>query len=266
MSWFDDLVDFGKNLLTGNGLGSQVLKTVVTGYALNKVTKSINKSNDAARERSSGAGTNIVNVPGVDKGVRITGLGDVKAKIPVVYGSAFTGGKIIDADMTDGGTVMWYALAICERTGNLLSSGAPSQFSVGKVYYNNQRVQFKSDGVTVDYCVDANGNVDFSLSDLVKIYFFAGNSNKPVAPAGYSLAANTPAYNLMPGWTTNHLMGDLVFMLVRVKYNRDQNVTGLGNISAQIINSMNMPGDCMYDYMTNTRYGAGLNPENIKGL
>ena len=52
MSWLDDIVDTGKSIIGGvtdffggNSLGSNLLKTVMTGVALNKVTKSINKSN-----------------------------------------------------------------------------------------------------------------------------------------------------------------------------------------------------------------------------
>jgi hypothetical protein len=30
-----------------------------------------------------------------------------------------------------------------------------------------------------------------------------------------------------------------------------------------IENSMKLAGDCLYDLMTNTRYGAGINPEEI---
>jgi hypothetical protein len=34
----------------------------------------------------------------------------------------------------------------------------------------------------------------------------------------------------------------------------------------KIQNSMTLPGDCIYDYMTNTRYGAGIDPAEINSL
>jgi hypothetical protein len=54
-------------------------------------------------------------------------------------------------------------------------------------------------------------------------------------------------------------MGDLVFAVVEVNFNRDKNITQAPqSMKFHISNTMNQPGDCLYDYMTNTRYGAGI--------
>jgi hypothetical protein len=53
-------------------------------------------------------------------------------------------------------------------------------------------------------------------------------------------------------------MNDLIFAVVRVDYSREKNVTGIGNLIFHLQNSMYLPGDVMRDYMTNTRYGAGI--------
>ena len=66
------------------------------------------------------------------------------------------------------------------------------------------------------------------------------------------------ARDLMPTWTANHAMTDLVFALVRVEYNKERNVTSLGDIEFKLTNTMTLPGDCVNDYMRNTRYGAGI--------
>jgi hypothetical protein len=58
-------------------------------------------------------------------------------------------------------------------------------------------------------------------------------------------------------------MSNLVFVIVRVDYNKDKNITGLGDLTFEIKNSMKLPGDCLYDYMTNTRYGAGIDAVGI---
>jgi hypothetical protein len=58
-------------------------------------------------------------------------------------------------------------------------------------------------------------------------------------------------------------MSDLVFAIIRLDYDAEKNVTGLGNVRFKISNSMTQPGDCLYDYMTNTRYGAGIDPTEI---
>ena len=72
-----------------------------------------------------------------------------------------------------------------------------------------------------------------------------------------------PAWSIMPGWTSAHTMNDLVFAIVKVEYNKEKNVTKLGKLDFKIRNSMTEPGDCLYDYMTNTRYGAGIDPQEI---
>jgi hypothetical protein len=54
-----------------------------------------------------------------------------------------------------------------------------------------------------------------------------------------------------------------VFAIVRVVYNKDKNVTGLGDLKFNVNNPLNNPGDVLLDYMTNTRYGAGITLEDI---
>jgi hypothetical protein len=66
------------------------------------------------------------------------------------------------------------------------------------------------------------------------------------------------AWSVFPSWSTEQNMSDLVFALVRVDYNRDRNVTSLGDYQFRLTNSMTLSGDVMFDYATNTRYGAGI--------
>jgi hypothetical protein len=53
-------------------------------------------------------------------------------------------------------------------------------------------------------------------------------------------------------------MSSLVFALVRVEYNKERNVTSLGDIQFKLTNTLSQPGDVVNDYMKNTRYGAGI--------
>jgi hypothetical protein len=53
-------------------------------------------------------------------------------------------------------------------------------------------------------------------------------------------------------------------MVVRVDYNKEKGIVGVGDITVNMSNSMTMPGDVLYDLMTNTRYGAGIDPADIK--
>lgn len=195
----------------------------------------------------------------IDAGVRLQVDPDTSSKIPVLYGTAFFGGNITDAQMTDDNKTMYYCLTLSEKTGTKLSDGQASQYVFKDVYWNDQRIIFKSDGITVNYTVDREGTQDISLRDQVKVYCYAGNSSTPKIPENYTNTATSNAYTIMPNWSTStHTMSDLIFAIVRVDYSREKNVTGIGKLMFHVSNSMFLPGDVMNDYMTNTRYGAGI--------
>lgn len=250
MSFIDDIVSLGKGVagyLGGSGVGPSIAKAALAGLALNQITKSINRQN---------------NQP--DTGSRIQVDPSTDNKIPVVYGRAVLGGIVTDAELVNSNKTMFFCLTICEKTGNLnLGSGAASSFTFKDIYWNDERIAFKADGITVDYTVDTAGTQNNSYQDLIKIYCFAGNSNSPVVPTVYSNNSLSPAYSIMPSWTSNHTMNDLIFAIVRVDYSKEKSVTGLEKIEFVVENTMSNPGDCLYDMMTNTRYGAGIDPTEI---
>lgn len=253
MSFLDDIVDVGSSVwdwATGSSTSAGIARATALGYMLKEVQASINKDNDATKTAK-------------DFGVREQVDPDTDHNIPVVYGQAFLGGIVTDAVLSDDNMTMWYCITICEKTGVLMSSGADSVISFESVYWNEGKLAFKADGITVASISDADGNTSTEMDGLVKFYFFSGGSNKPVKLAGYGSGNTANANTIFPNWTTSHTMDDLVFALVRVDYNKTKNVTGLGNIEFQMRNTMKMPGDCLYDYMTNTRYGAGITPEEI---
>lgn len=256
MSWFDDLIDTGKSLLggavnffTNNSIGSNLAKTALMGYTLNRVNKSVNKSNN-----------NSVPPPTQppDPGVRLQTPPAGDYKVPVLYGSATFGGAITDAHLTADNLNMYFVLTLCEKTGNLLSTGSASTFQFNDVYINDNRVIFKADGITADYMIDREGNQDISVRDLVQVYCYAGNSNTPVVPEYYTNNSLPMAYAVMPGWTSAYTMTDTVFAIVKLTYSKDKGVNRLPTMKFTITNSMSLPGDCMYDYMTSTRYGCAI--------
>jgi hypothetical protein len=261
MSWFDDLVDTGKTLLggvvnffTSSSIGANLAKTALLGYTLNRVNSTINKSNE-----------NQVPPPTarVDPGVRLQVPPASDYKIPVVYGAATFGGVITDAFLTSDRLNMYYVITLCEKTGTRLSTATASAFVFNDVFLNDNRVIFQSDGITADYMIDREGNQDISVRNLVQIYCYANGSAVPVVPEYYTNAGLLPAYSIMPNWDSTWTMSDLVFAIVKITYTKDKGVSGVPNMQFSLTNSMSLPGDCIYDYMTNTRYGAGIAASDI---
>jgi hypothetical protein len=255
MSFLDDIIDVGTSIFGGNGIGAQLARTAALGgvlYLLNNTNKSSSQPGAASAPAAP------------DPKNRITLAPNPENKIPVVYGSAYAAGMLTDAQISNSNTTMHFVYTICERTGTLLSDGSTSTFAFNDIWINDQRCVFQSDGITVDYTVDKDSNVDYSMQGLVRVYCYAGDSSHPVVPVGYTGSSLSAAYSVVPNWTINHNMSNLVFAVIRVDFNRDKNVTAAPtNVKFHITNSMTQPGDCIYDYMTNAMYGAGIDPEEI---
>jgi len=254
MSFLDGIMDAGKSVtgfLGGSSVASSLVKIAGIALVVSQMNKN-NKSNDVPSSILQNPEANI------DGGIRAPQPPDSTTKIPVLYGAAFTGGKITDAVMSNNNKTMHYCLVISEKTGTLLSTGGSTSYVFKDVYWNDQRVIFFTDGVTVNYTVDRSGNIDRSLSGLVRIWQYKGNSSSGQVPENYA-GSIPPAYSIMPGWTqTTHPMSDLLFAIVEVNYNREKNVTGLGTLMFHVESNLSQPGDVLYDYMTNSRYGAGI--------
>ncbi len=247
MSFLDDIVGMGGNLspIQGESLEDTIARSATLSELLNQIHTTNNRDNIEQED---------------DRLKKlVTANVDPNHPIPVVYGEAYVGGAITDAVMTAGNTVMWFCITICEKTGFIQSTSTPSQFTVTEVYWDGSKVFFDADRFTVSKLVSATGEVNEDVAGLIEIYLYGGNSSTPLNGGGV-------ATGLMPNWGTEHVMRDLIFALVKVTYSEDKNVVGIGNLQFKVINTMREPGDVLYDYMTNTRYGAGINPQEINGL
>lgn len=262
MSFLSGLGNLAKStfgFLTGNSIGSQIARTVLTGFAVKKVVDM--KQVDTNQDDPS------IQEEAPDFGVREQVNVDPTTKIPVVYGRAFTSGKLFDVRMDNNNQTMWYAMALSEQTGTLLSTGDSSEFTFRRIFYNNSRVIFKDDGITIDHTVDVNGKIDTSLEDLVKIYLYQQNtdSGNQKAPLGYTLSSAVNGYDVFPQWTSSHTARGLVFALIRVDYNKEKNAAGLGSFVVELENDMTLPGDVLYDYMNSEYYGGNIAITKING-
>lgn len=257
MSWFDDIADFGSSAwdwATGSSNSAALARAAGLAYLLNEVTSSQNPKNENTKDSSTTV-----------KYSRETIDPDTENAIPIVYGKAFIGGVVTDAVLSDDFQTMWYCITLCEKTGTLMSTGQDSVISFLKVYWNDNEIVFKSDGVTTAKMIDQDGNESTDINDLIKIYVFNNGSGSPTHFNGYS-GNNTPAYGLFPNWTPSHTMDKLVFAIVKVTYSAEKSVTGLGTVKFQLSNTLTQPGDVLYDYMFSTRYGAGINSDEIYSI
>jgi len=210
----------------------------------------------------------------IDTGVRLQASPDTTNPIPLLFGSAYFGGRITDAQLVDQNKVMWFCLTLSEvpNITTRLSDSATIKTNIDSVYLDNQLVTFKSDGITVDYVTNQDeGTVNTSPRDLVQIYLYEKGSFAPTLPSNF-LSGGSPiapavlpadARTLFPDWTNDHRMANLTFALVKVTYNRDKGITALPNLQFQVSNNLFKPGDALYSYMTNTVSGAGIDAGDI---
>ena len=244
MSFFGDVLGF----IGGNGIASNLARVAILGFATRLLNKNTS-SNDRPTEEL------------VDPGVRVQLNPSTDNKIPVLYGEAFFGGNITDAVLSSDYKKMTFCLTLAESTGNLLSTAAASAYTFHELYFDNNRIVFKSDGVTVDYTLDQEGNQDIKHRDLVKIYLYNGQTG--VAPDGSGATIPAPS-TVMPNWTAGtHPMTGLLYAIVEVTYSRTAGVTGLPNCVFHLENSMTLPGDVLNDYMQSDRYGAEISAADI---
>ena len=228
-----------------NNLGSTIASSVISQFDSNFINSLITPPNQGAPSQQPAPGKKITLNP------------DTQNYIPVIYGSAYTSGIITDATMASNNLTMWYCVTISEKTG-LLIDGTVSTFSFKEAYYNGLRLSFKTDGYTVDQAFDEEGNTCNDYSGLIEIYPFSGSSDTPTGFTSESSSNSASAYNLMPNWTTTDMMTDLNFVIVKVKYNADTEITSLENLQFKVENSMKEVGDVLYDYSLSDRYGAGI--------
>lgn len=278
MSWIDGIVDAAIGAvkwLGGSSTGASIAR-ISALYALSRaISNSSNKDREPTQYRTSDwpqsliSGSKSTLSPGgtdfesflansTGGGTRVQLNPSTTNKLPVLYGAATFGGDVIDAQLANGNQELWSAIALAETTGTKISDTLASQYTLNEVFVNNERIIFKSDGLTVDYTIDAEGNRNDAFDNLIQVYFYAGSRTNPQVPEYYTNGSLQNSEQVMPGWTTLHTMSNLLFAIVRIKYNEEKGLTDLPDFQFAITNTMSLPGDVLYDYMTNTRYGSGL--------
>ena len=189
-----------------------------------------------------------------DPGVRIQLPPGTDNKIPVLYGTAWTSGPILDVNISNQNDTMHYCIVLSEKT----DSGT---YSIGDIYWNDAKLVFS--GHTVIRKIDKNSTTDTDWNGKIRMRAYAGSTNS--ADQIFPITPTVNATTMMPHWTntTAYNMNDLVFLMVEVDYDAENGLQGLGALTVEVRNTLNNPGDVLLDYMTNSRYGAGLKTADI---
>lgn len=178
-------------------------------------------------------------------------------KLPVIYGSAWVGGTIVDLTISENNQDLYYVLALCEVT-NSNTGQIPDSITFGDIYYGGKKVTFKPDGYTVASLTDeSTGIVDTAVADKIQIFLYSNGSNSP-ANSTQSATSVLSNPNLVYTWDSTKLMSNSAFAILHLTYNNDAGIRGIEQTRFQIHNSRYAPGDCIADYLINTRYGAAI--------
>jgi len=180
-------------------------------------------------------------------------------KLPVVYGSAFIGGPITAAFISEDQQTMWYVISLAEV---LDTAGSPENV-FGNVYYDGKLVTFDSPTSASIANLQTNtspATYDTKPAGKLFIYKFPNGSSSGINTGGQT-AWEILSDSQIPSaarWTSADTMTNCTFIIVKILFNPDAGLVSLGTITAQLTNTVTKPGDAIYDYLINTRYGCAI--------
>ena len=200
--------------------------------------------------------------PNVGNRQQVAPAGD--NKLPVVYGSAWVGGTIIDMSISQDNQDIYWVLALSEVT-NSENGNTPDVFTFGNVYWGGRKCVFSTtagETYKVTGLLDESTGLTQDVSGYMDIYLYRNGSSTPTN-------SNLNAINIMQTsglvytWDGSKLMSNCAFAIVHLKYSQSRNLVALNQTRFQINNPRNSAGDCITDYLTSERYGAAIDIENI---
>lgn len=241
-------------------LGALSAGYVALGFAINMIVATVvskaffnpsQPSGDFGAGSSPNPGNNQQVPPATDN------------KLPVVYGTAYVGGTVTDLSITSDNQTLYYVLSICEVTSTN-SGQTPDTITFGNVYWGGKLVQFtNSTSSSITGLLDeSTGIVDTTAANRLEFWLYPNGSLTPARGTGtaYQVMGNA---NLVYQWDNTKLMSNCAFAIVKLTYSQSANIRGLEATKFQVTNSRSNTGDCFYDYLINTRYGASIPASQI---
>jgi hypothetical protein len=241
------LVSWGVGAVTAGIIASVAVFAATTALTIGISKLLVNRTG------ASAAGTS-------DVGARVQLPPATDNKLPVSYGSAILAPAITDAVISTDNKTMWFVCALQEVTD-------AGSISFGTVYYDGKTVTFDGTDPTKIISLTTTSvpqTVDTKIAGKVHMYFYNNGSFSPTNTA--LSAVDVMSDSAIPAgyrWDSSKQMSNCAFVIVKVDYDTNAGTTSLGQVAVQCINTVDKPGDVMIDYMTNTRYGCGIDSENV---
>lgn len=238
------------------GAGASAFALAATAFAINMVASTI----IARAFGAKGVGDSANGGPNPGNNQQIGPAGD--NKVPVIYGSAFTGGIITDLSITSNNQTIYYVLTLAEVTGS--EYGAADVYTFGSVYFGGKRCVF--DGTDQSKVVglldESTGQTQSNIDDKLNIYLFRNGSNSGVNTTSSAIQILQEA-GLVYTWDASKQMTNAAFAIIKMTYSASANLTGIQQTRFQLTNSRSSPGACIYDFLRSERYGAAFPDSQI---
>mgnify|MGYP003112993749 CR=1 FL=1 len=221
-----------------------IIKSVITGFAISKAVSWLAPKPE---------------IPQFQQGQEATGVllnkQSNNANIPVVYGTRLIGGVRVFLETSGSDNQYLYGALV-------LSEGEVN--GITKIYVEDKEVTFSgsfSDGGTVT-------SNDSRFGDTIQVQTFYGTDGQSAS----SLLST------LTNWTSNHKLSGLCYIAFRITWDADKYI-GIPKIQALVqgrkVSTYNAssvettgvfttnPAWCLLDYLTNSRYGKGINIADI---
>ena len=201
--------------------------------------------------------TGVLKVPNIqaakDPGVKVQLSPSTDRRVPVFYGRIHTGGIIVDAGIKNQNNTMVYVMVIGEQT----DSGT---YTVNSIRRQDSTLNFS--GANVISMTDPNATSTTNVANKMRCRVYAGGTaagNQIFPSTGTQVAATT----LLSTITATTSYENLVYAVFEIDYDAENGLTGLGEITYEVTNTLTNPSNVLLDYCKNSVYGAGLSDSEL---
>ena len=125
-------------------------------------------------------------------------------KLPVVYGTGWVGGTIVDLSISDDNQTLYYVLALSEVT-NTEGGGSGDVITFGDVFYGGKKCVFSlSDTTKVTGLLDTStGQTDSTISGYINMYFYRNGSSSGTNTSSTAISIMSAANCTTSGMPTS---------------------------------------------------------------